>query len=211
MSSYYDELVAAFIRGRLPGERLPATVEELLALGQAHGLPLHYFKRVRLLPRIQWALGVLRTLQPANVLDIGSGRGKFLWPLLDAFPHLPVAAVDVDAKRVRDLEAVSRGGVERLAARQADAAGLPFAGGSFDIVTLLEVLEHTDTPHLALAEAARVVQRHLLLSVPSKPDDNPEHLHLFTEARLRTLLTQAGMRQVKIQQAPGHLLALAGH
>jgi hypothetical protein len=43
----------------------------------APALPLHYFKRVRLLPRIRWALGVLHTVQPASLLDIGSGRGKF--------------------------------------------------------------------------------------------------------------------------------------
>jgi hypothetical protein len=67
---------------------------------------LHYFKRVRLLPRIRWALGVLHTVQPASLPDIGSGHGKFLWPLLDAFPDLPVTAVDSDPKRVRDLEAV---------------------------------------------------------------------------------------------------------
>ena len=85
-----------------------------IAAGQAPTLPLHYFKRVPLLPRIQWALGVLRSVQPTNLLDLGSGRGKFLWPLLDAFPALPVTAVDKDPRRVRDLEAVHLGGVERL-------------------------------------------------------------------------------------------------
>ena len=49
----------------------------------------------------------------------------------------------------------------------------------------------------------------LPLSAPSRPDDNPEHLHLFTEADLRALLLAAGATQVKVQQAPGHWLVLA--
>lgn len=198
----YDAFAAAFVRGR--------TLQRGCEMGsKAQGLPLHYFKRVPLLPRIQWALGVLHSLQPAELLDIGSGRGKFLWPLLDAFPDLPVTAVDVDPRRVRDLEAVSLGGIDRLAVREADAARLPFAAGAFDAVTMLEVLEHIRAPGPAVAEAVRVARRAVLLSAPSRPDDNPEHLHLFTEADLRALLLAAGAAQVKVQQAPGHWLVLA--
>lgn len=80
-----------------------------------------------LLARIRWALGVLHSIQPADLLDIGSGRGKFLWPLLDAFPTLSVTATDFSPRRVYDLEAVHLGGVERLSVRQADATHLPFA------------------------------------------------------------------------------------
>ena len=181
----------------------------LSGLGLTASPPLHYFKRVPLLPRIQWALGVLHSLQPTNLLDIGSGRGKFLWPLLDAFPTLPVTAVDADARRVRDLEAVHLGGIERLTVRQADAARLPFEDGAFDVVTLLEVLEHIPTPAPALGEAVRVARRALLISAPSKPDENPEHLHLFTEGDLRRMLAGLGVTQVKVQQVPGHWVVLA--
>jgi len=120
---------------------------------------------VPLLPRIQWALGVVRSVQPANLLDIGSGRGKFLWPLLDAFPVLTVTAVDKDPRRVRDLTAVQLGGIERLSVRQADATSLPFADDTFDVMTMLEVLEHIPTPVPALSEAVRVARRFLLRSL----------------------------------------------
>lgn len=208
-TTHYEALVAAFVRGRAIQDGRPVTADTLSGQDQTPAHPLHYFKRVPLLPRIRWALGVLRSLQPVDLLDIGSGRGKFLWPLLDAFPVLPVTAVDKDPRRVRNLEAVHLGGVERLTVRQADATQLPFIDGAFDVVTLLEVLEHIPAPAIALGEAVRVARRYLLISAPSKPDSNPEHLHLFTENDLRTLLANLGVLQVKMQQSPGHWLVLA--
>jgi SAM-dependent methyltransferase len=204
--THYESYVGAFMRGRTLQDGAPPVTD---APSNAPDLPLHYFKRVPLLPRIQWALGVLHSLRPLNLLDVGSGRGKFLWPLLDAFPTLPVTAVDADPRRVRDLEAVHLGGVERLAVRHADAAHLPFEDGAFDVVSLLEVLEHIPTPAPALAEALRVAQRALLISTPSKPDENPKHLHLFTEVDLRGMLAGLGVKQVKVHQVPGHWVVVA--
>jgi len=210
MTSHYEMFVAAFLHGRaLQDDATVAATAAQAPAGQAPKLPLHYFKRVPLLPRIQWTLGVLRSIQPADLLDIGSGRGKFLWPLLDAFPALPVTAVDKDARRVRDLTAVELGGIARLRVRQADVTSLPFADDAFDVVTMLEVLEHIPTPVPALSEAVRVARRYVLLSAPSKPDANPEHLHLFSEADLRAMLADLGVTQVKVQQVPGHWLLLA--
>ena len=44
-----------------------------------------------------------------------SGRGAFLWPLLDEFPHLLVTAIDEDPIRARDIQAVRLGGIAVLA------------------------------------------------------------------------------------------------
>lgn len=187
----------------------PAQQSRILAAGEAAGLPIHYFKRSRPLPRVEWALGVLRGMQPGSLLDIGSGRGTFLWPLLDAFPHLPVTAVDADPRRAELLAAVQAGGLERLTGRQADATALPFPDRSFDVVTLLEVLEHIPDAESALAEAVRVCERALLITVPSRPDDNPEHIHLFNEEHLRRMLAACGVSRVKCDGVPGHLTLLA--
>ncbi len=187
----------------------PVQTERILAAGDGAELPLHYFKRSRTLPRVEWALGVLRGLQPASLLDIGSGRGTFLWPLLDALPHLPVTAIDADPRRVALLAAVQQGGIKRLTAQQADTTALPFPDSHFDVITLLEVLEHIPDAQTALAEAVRVCERALLITVPSRPDDNPEHIHLFDEDRLGQMLADCGVNRVKCGGVPGHLTVLA--
>jgi 16S rRNA G527 N7-methylase RsmG len=82
-----------------------ATVQD----GLNAGLRLHKFEVNAVLPRVQRLLGILHGLAPENLLDIGSGRGTFLSPLLAAFPELRVTAVDSSERRSSDLAAVRRG------------------------------------------------------------------------------------------------------
>ena len=209
---YFTALACAFVRGRLP-ELTHLSDDELLAQGKAHGLRLHKFKRNTDLPRVKRILGILQALQPvslpASLLDLGSGRGTFLWPLLDAFPDMVVTALDVSEQRVSDLDAVRRGGVTNLRALQMDATSIALPDKSVDIVTALEVFEHLEQPQLAAREAIRLAQRFVLVSVPSKPDDNPEHIQLFTAQTMTALLMDAGARSVKTEYVLNHLIAVA--
>jgi ubiquinone/menaquinone biosynthesis C-methylase UbiE len=223
--SYFDRLAAAFVRGKLhnspaaeahaelfapPLDQLAGDqLQVLIRLGLAHDLRLHKFKRTMELARVRKVLGILHGLQPAQLLDIGSGRGAFLWPLLDAFPGLPVTAVDLLERRVADIEAVRRGGVDMVSAFQADATALEFADHSFDVVTMLEVLEHISATARALAEVCRVARRAVVLSVPSKPDNNPEHIHLFDQASLTARLREAGAERVNVSYVHNHMVVVA--
>jgi ubiquinone/menaquinone biosynthesis C-methylase UbiE len=223
--SYFDRLAAAFVRGKLAGDPAAKRHADLFArplgqltegelralihIGLAHDLRLHKFKRTMDLARVRKALGILRGLRPAELLDIGSGRGAFLWPLLDAFPGLPITAVDLLERRVADIEAVRRGGVDQVRALRADATALEFADGSFDVVTMLEVLEHIPATARALAEVCRVARRAVVLSAPSKPDDNPEHIHLFDQASLTARLREAGADRVNVSYVYNHIIAVA--
>ena len=202
---YFLEPLTAFVRGRLQ----ELSDEELVELARGQGWRVHRYKRASELPRVRKVLGMLHGVQPQTLLDLGTGRGVFLWPLLDEFPELPVTCVDTREDRVADLMRVSRGGITRLRATTADIRALPYPDKSFDVVTALEVFEHLDDALPAAREAIRVAQRHVVVSVPSQEDDNPEHLRLFTAASLTELLTSAGSARVTVDHVLNHRLALA--
>ncbi|HEX8723527.1 MAG TPA: class I SAM-dependent methyltransferase [Pyrinomonadaceae bacterium] len=206
---YFTRLAAAFVRGRLGLEAPCGSPEELIAAGLAAGLRLHKFKRNAELPRVRKVVGILRGLAPATLLDVGSGRGTFLWPLLDAFPGLRVTSVDADPLRVADIDAVRAGGVSNLRALRMDAAALELDDKQVDVVTALEVLEHLPAPARAAAEAVRVAGGYVVASVPSKEDDNPEHIQLFDRRGFESLFLDAGARSVKVDFVLNHMIAVA--
>jgi len=202
-------LAAAYVRGLLPDLEPGLSDAALISRGRAAGLKLHRFKRSMELPRVRAVIGVLKALEPSSVLDIGTGRGVFLWPLLESFPELSVTAVEPDARRRGHLEAVRRGGFDRLTVLGADASRLDLPDRSFDVVTALEVLEHQHDPGPMASEAVRLARRFVIASVPSKPDDNPEHVRLFTRASLEALFKRAGAANVRIDYVLNHIVAVA--
>lgn len=86
----------------------------------------------------------------SRLLDVGCGTGTLLARAVA--DGLEVSGVDVAP------QALAAAGQEAPAAvlRQADAHELPFDDGAFDLVTLVQVLEHVTNPVLALREARRV-------------------------------------------------------
>jgi ubiquinone/menaquinone biosynthesis C-methylase UbiE len=205
---YYLDLAAAFVRGKLDVSP-NLSPEDTFRYGQKFGLRVHKFKRAEELPRVRKTVGLLHSLCPTELLDIGSGRGVFLWPLLSTFPDLPVTAIDVRPDRVRDIQAVRLGGITRLRGLEGDVRQLPFPAQTFDGVTMLEVLEHLPEPERAVAEVVRTARRFVIVSVPNKPDDNPEHIHLFDEESLTALFRAAGAPRVRVEYVLNHLVALA--
>lgn len=216
-------LSAAYVRGyiisngglsgelvRTPLEDLSdAQIGELIAYGEQHDLKMYRFKEKEDLPRVRAVLGFLKAVSPANLLDVGSGRGAFLFPFLRDFPDTPVTAVDVLPHRVEFLQTLRDGGIRPLSALRADICAWDAPDGSFDVVTLLEVLEHIPDVERAVANAARLSRRYIVVSVPSKPDNNPGHIHLLTKDRLTALFISAGVQKLRFGGVNGHLILTA--
>ena len=61
----------------------------------------------------------------------------------------------------------------------------------------------------AVAEVVRVTRRFVIVSTPSKPDDNPQHIHLLDEAKLRELFAAAGVTRVNCDYVLNHVITVA--
>lgn len=215
---------SAFVRGcvrqgesvELPKSLLEMPLDELAELqrneivkiGRKAGLSMHRFKfSLGSLPRVRRVFGFLQGVMPESILDVGSGRGAFLWPFMRTFPGLPVTAIDLDEHHFKTYEAVRLGGIETLMGHHADIRTFDAPDKSFDIVTMLEVLEHIPDPAKAIANAVRLARRHIVISVPSKEDDNPHHIHLFSEKSLAELFEPInGINRCRYDYVLGHLL-----
>lgn len=96
-----------------------------------------------------------------KVLDIACGDGLLLSAL--AKKGAIVSGVDLS------LEGVKKCREKGLDASVVDIATepLPFQDGTFDTVTMLDVLEHLYAPEELLQEAVRVSKKYIIISVPN--------------------------------------------
>lgn len=176
-------------------------------------MKLHYFKVKDDLPRVQVVLSFLQGIVPAEqcntLLDVGSGRGVFLFPLLREFPDLEVTSLDILPHRVALHECIHEGGVENLHPILADICTWDAPDKSFDVVTMLEVMEHIPETLQVVRNAIRLARNYIIVSVPSKPDDNPEHIHLFSNDDLQRLFLENGCTKVKFMSVTNHRVMVA--
>ncbi|MEV5242593.1 class I SAM-dependent methyltransferase [Streptomyces cinnamoneus] len=94
----------------------------------------------------------LQVPSDADLLDIGCGTGQFLRDL-DHDGHTgQLTGIDTSTEAVRQTA------TGRVTALNASADNLPFAPGTFDIVTARHMLYHVTDPLQALREAARVLR-----------------------------------------------------
>ena len=190
----------------LTDEELSAIVE----VGERTGQKLYPFKTGKAeLPRVRQVLGFLHGIEFESLLDVGSGRGVFLLPFMEEFPQVKVTSLDLLDKRVTFLNELAAGGYSQLTAYNKNICDQPFQDNSFDVVTLLEVLEHIPEVDKAVASAVKMARNYVVVSVPSKEDDNPEHIHLLTKDILTKLFADAGCTKLHFGGVNGHLIMIA--
>lgn len=140
-------------------------------------------------------------LRPTSVLEVGCGEGYMLAALADAGLGAELVGVELSATAVADARA--RLGT-RARIEQGDARELGTDGRRFDVVLMLEVLEHLEDPAAMLPVLARLCRHAVVLSVPWEPwfralnllrgrhlarlGNHPEHLQQFGKAELVALV-----------------------
>ena len=183
---------------------------EIVAAGESAQLKLYPFKSgTQMLARTRRTMGFLHSVSFETMLDTGSGRGVFLIPFMKEFPWVKVTSLDLLVKRVTFLNELADGGFGQLHAQQRDICDQPFPDNSFDVVTMLEVLEHIPEVEKAVAAAVHMARQYVVVTVPSKPDNNPEHIHLLTKDRLTQLFGAAGCGRLHFDGVEGHLFMVA--
>jgi 2-polyprenyl-3-methyl-5-hydroxy-6-metoxy-1,4-benzoquinol methylase len=146
----------------------------------------------------------------ARILEIGCGTGHNLG-MLSAFG-------DVDAIEIDDH---SRGIAAQRLGRDIGASPLPelkdVADQSYDMVAILDVLEHVDDDRAALMAIAQRLRPGgtILITAPQYPwmwsghDVANHHFRRYTKATLRKAVADAGLNMVMLQSFNSLLFPLA--
>ena len=155
----------------------------------------HWWYRAR---REVLAALIARAVKPpkdARILEIGCGTGHNL-EMLGQFGH--VDAIELD-EAARDV-ASARLGREVLGARLPGLDGVPEA--SYDMIALLDVLEHVEQDRESLASIARRLKPGgaILITVPafqwmwSAHDVVNHHQRRYSKRSLRAAIADAGLK-----------------
>ncbi len=150
-----------------------------------------------------------------RVLDIGAGSGAFLSSLGSDVERFAVESSPLTLQALAD-----RG----IAARPELCAFGPEDDGSFDAVTLFQVLEHIAPPFEVLRECARLLRPGgvLVVTVPEAeamaaqrrilgaPDMPPNHINRWTRRSLSLAMEAAGLRPGAYLEEPRSLRLIRG-
>lgn len=198
-------------------ERYYAEFADACGKGMPERDCLKYFKRYdsKELPRVTKIIGMLKSINPKTIVDVGSGRGRLLWPMAHNLPNANIICVDSFDWRTDVIKAVGLGGVKRISAIHADICSSGLPDDSADVVVASEVIEHIPNPQFALSEMLRISRKHFIATVPSKADDNPDHLHLFTSESFCAMADVAAehiskrVSRIVVDYVPNHMTVFA--
>ncbi len=178
-------------------------------IGKKLNLKLYHFKEKNILPRVNVVLGFIKSIYPDSLLDVGSGVGRFLFPLLCENFNIDILSIDILDDRIKFLKYLQLGGISNLTVLKDNICTAQYDDNKYQVVTLLEVLEHIPNYKDALENAIRISKEYIIISVPSKEDNNPEHIHLLTKEILTNDFNSFGITNLKFSGVLGHLILIA--
>jgi len=187
---------------------------------------------VALRRRARWLISNMNLKKGDTILDVGCGDGFYLYLLSKIDSTFKLTGVDINVHSLKSAEANLKG--KKVDLIQADVLKLPFPNDTFDKIIASEVLEHVNGDNSALTEINRVLKKGgiFVLSVPHKNYPffwDPinwtldhlfdihiksgfwagiwnQHLRLYTEDSLQTLLKKGGFKKSTIAKLTHYCL-----
>ncbi len=224
---YHERLASAFVRGTWAADNsqvkllrtelfqkpisdlTEGDMRELIQMGNNQNLPLHIFSRPVNFTLFDRLVSLLKGIQPDNVLEVGSGRGLFLWQLLENFRYLSVTAVEQENRFVNLLQAVSKGGFGNLKVTHTPYYDLkPLYLFEYDLVLGINLLDYNELYESVFAEMCKLAKRFVIVTVSKGRNDNPRLVRSFNEADLKHLFLEQKIEHIKIETLDNHYIAV---
>lgn len=146
----------------------------------------------------------LKTCSHKLILEIGSGGGY----AVNQINTIKTVYVPLDIP-LNNLKGIKDRSINEIFPTSGDVYNLPFQNNCIESIILSEVLEHLDSPSIALKEISRVLSDEglLVISVPykekityqicvhcNKPTPTHAHFHSFDEKTMEEFLDKTGLR-----------------
>ncbi len=118
-------------------------------------------------------------LDTRRILDLGSGRGKFLFYCLDR--GVRAVGLEYNPAYIAITQAKAKERNVEVEVHQGRGESLPFTDATFDFMNISEVIEHVESPTQVIKEVHRVLSANgsAYLSVPNRYGWKDPHFHLY--------------------------------
>jgi len=161
-------------------------------------------------PAIESILFLTKGVQFNSMLDVGCGSGALMSAL-----RKKCKCEGIDISKTALQQAKRKG----LKVKHTDLdQGLPPGKNSFELVTAVQVLQHSFEPSVLLKEMSRVSKKYVAISIPNHlwwkfrlkmffgvlPEEKfgrSGHIRLYSYRSIKEMLSSAGLRVIKEQPA----------